>query len=266
MTLSELRERPHLSASQINQLLNICSLQFYFERIAKLKRQFVSSSLVFGSCVHAVLEQQTLIRMKGGEPNREDALEMFTERWDKSQKDQPIKYGAKESGPDLADKGRRVVECFMDNTDPDEKVLAVSEAFAVPVYKPDGTIAELPIVGEFDLVVERDGKPVIVDWKTAARKWPARHEDKSLQATVYSYAWNQLHGERPPIRFDVVTKTKAPVFEHRPTARSESAENRMAMLIDKAQQIVKHGLYYPHEASFFCASCPYADACRKWQA
>ena len=263
-TLSELRKRPHLSNSQINQILNICSLQFYLERIAKLKKPFVSNSLVFGTCVHRVLEQHFLQLKAGRTPDLELHLDMFSELWKKSNQEQTIKFGAKDDYDSLADKGREMIQCFTDNIDLEEKVIAVSQAFCVPVYAPDGSVVELPLIGEFDLVVERNGQPVIVDWKTAARKWAAGQAHKSFQATVYSYAWNQINGERPPIRFDVVTKTKTPSFEQHETRRSEKQEQRMARLISQAQQIVKHELYYPSETGFYCGDCPFKDACNEW--
>lgn len=113
-------------------------------------------------------------------------------------------------------------------------------------------------------MVEKDGKPVIVDWKTAAKKWAVDQAGKSFQATVYSYAWNQMYGTRPEIEFDVVTKTKTPGYEEHVTSRTEDQEQRMALLISKAQQIVKHELYYPAETGFYCGGCPYADACKSW--
>lgn len=264
MNLSELRKRPHISASQINQLLNICSLQYYFERVARLKKPFVSHSLVFGTCIHRVLEQHFLQLKAGRTPDLELHLDMFSKLWKKANDDQTVKFDAKDDFDSLADKGREMIRCFADNINPEEKVLSVSQAFCVPVHAPDGSIVELPLIGEFDLVVEQDGVPVIKDWKTAARKWPKDHADKSFQATAYSYAWNQMYGERPEIRFDVVTKTKTPSFEQHPTRRTEEQEQRMALMISKAQQIVKHGLYYPAETGFYCDGCPYADACATW--
>ena len=47
-------ERPHWSFSAINQFLR-CPLQYYFERVLRLPRSSVSSSLVFGSSVHHAL-------------------------------------------------------------------------------------------------------------------------------------------------------------------------------------------------------------------
>jgi len=264
MTLMELRRRPHHSASQINQLLNICSLQWYFERVAKLKKPFVSQSLVFGTCVHRTLEHYFKWLKVGENPDRDSHLEMFSELWKKANEGQEIKFSSKDDSASLGDKGRNVVGTFIDNIDPADKVVSVSQAFCVPVHAPDGSVVELPLVGEFDLVVEREGKVVIVDWKTAARKWAVGQAHKNFQATVYSYAWNQMAGERPPIRFDVVTKTKTTTFERYETQRSSNQEQRMAMLIAKAQDIVKHELFYPSETGFYCGDCPFAGACKSW--
>ena len=264
MKLSELRKRPHLSASQINQLLNICSLQFYFERIAKLKKPFVSHSLVFGSAIHRVLEQHFLQLKNNRTPDLDLHLDMFSKLWKSANDEETVQFGARDDYDTLADKGRAMIKCFVDHIDPDEKVLSVSQAFCVPVYSPDGSVVELPLIGEFDLVVERDGNPVIVDWKTAAAKWAADHADKSFQATVYSYAWSQMYGSRPPIEFDVVTKTKTPGYQEHLTHRGEDQEQRMTLLISKAQQIIKHELYYPSETGFYCNGCPYQDACAAW--
>ena len=247
MNLMELRKRPHVSASQINQLLNICSLQWYFERIAKLKKPFVSHSLVFGGLVHRVLEQWFLQLKAGRIPDLAMHLEMFSKLWKRANHDQTIKFGARDDFNSLADKGRNMIECFIEHVDPSEKILAVSEAFCVPVHSPNGSVVELPLIGEFDLVIEKNGKPVIDDWKTAAKKWSKDQADKSFQGTVYSYAWNQMYGVRPEIRFDVVTKTKVPSFEQHVTRRTADQEQRMALLISKAQQIVKQSLYYPSE-------------------
>jgi putative RecB family exonuclease len=239
-------------------------LQFYYERIARLPKPFVSHSLVFGTAVHKVLEHYYKWIQRGEKPDKSSHIEMFSELWKKANDEQKIKFSTKASFESLADTGRKVVQCFIDNADPSEKVLSTSQAFCVPVHSPDGSVVELPLVGEFDLVVEREGKPVIVDFKTAGRKWAVGQAHKSFQATVYSYAWHQMYGTRPEIRFDVVTKAKAPTYEQHATHRSAKQELRMATMISKAQQIVKHELWYPAETGFYCADCPYAGACKEW--
>ena len=46
-----LTSRPHWSYSQISQYLR-CPLQYFFERVAKLKRPFSPSAMALGSAVH----------------------------------------------------------------------------------------------------------------------------------------------------------------------------------------------------------------------
>lgn len=65
MTLLDLKSRPHWSYSSLNQLLNICSLQYYFQRIAKIVATFASINLVLGSSYHRTLEQIYLARKNG---------------------------------------------------------------------------------------------------------------------------------------------------------------------------------------------------------
>ena len=56
MILSELRQQPHLSASSIGEYVE-CSLQYRFGRLDRLPIEFKSDALIFGTCIHRVLEQ-----------------------------------------------------------------------------------------------------------------------------------------------------------------------------------------------------------------
>ena len=230
-TLNQLRKRRHLSHSQVNQLLFVCSLQYYYERVARLPKPFVSHSLVFGSCVHKTLEHYYQWLAKGETPDSQQHTEMFSQLWEKACAEQNIKFSARHSAESLNETGRSVVTCFLENIDAGEKVLAVSQAFCVPVRAPDRSVIEEPMVGEFDLVVEREGRPVIVDFKTASRKWAEGHCHKSLQATVYSHAWRQMYGVSPEVEFRVVTKTAEPCYERHVTRRSAKQELRLACLL-----------------------------------
>jgi RecB family exonuclease len=71
-----------------------------------------------------------------------------------------------------------------------------------------------PLVGTLDLI-ERDaeGRIIVVDLKTSARKYTDLQADASLQLSVYSYAtaMNGLADQGDlRLRFDVLTKTKQP--------------------------------------------------------
>jgi RecB family exonuclease len=84
----------------------------------------------------------------------------------------------------------------------------------VPLIDLDtGEVLERALVGTLDLI-ERDGegRVVVVDLKTSARKYTSLQTDAALQLSVYSYAtaMNGADQEDLRLRFDVLTKTKQP--------------------------------------------------------
>ena len=89
MSLSNYRDRPHWSYSALNQLLNICSLQYYFEKIEKLQRPFTPVSLVFGSAYHRVMEHIAAHRMEGKLPAAKDVRDLFRTAWERQQAEGP---------------------------------------------------------------------------------------------------------------------------------------------------------------------------------
>jgi hypothetical protein len=75
-TLGDYRDRPHWSYSSLNQLLNLCSLQWMFEKIERLPRAFTPVSLVLGSVYRRVMENIALHRMEHRLPTEQDTLSM----------------------------------------------------------------------------------------------------------------------------------------------------------------------------------------------
>jgi putative RecB family exonuclease len=262
MNLSEIKQRPHWSYSSLNQLLNICSLQYYFQRIAKLKPAFASVNLLLGSAYHRTLEQIYLAIKNGTVFSAENALEFFTTSWRLATSTANVRFG-KQTAQETEDQGRKLVACCLDNLPADEEILSVSEPFVVPVTL-HGEFMELPLVGEFDLTVRKETRPTVVDWKTSGTRWSMGQADKSLQATIYTYAYQQKFGLNPDVRFDVTVKNKTPVFEQHPTIRTPDSWDRMALMVSKAEQVVKHQCFYPAESSFYCGDCPFGGACKAW--
>ncbi len=143
-------------------------------------------------------------------------------------------------------------------------MLAVNEAFAVPLIDAQGEVLEKPMVGEIDCRVHSDGAVLIVDWKTSARRWPKGQADKSLQPTAYLYAHRQLHGTDAAVRFDVAVKNKKPVIERHVTTRTEDQFHRMVELVKRVESMIAAEHFLPNEQSYFCSGCPHQAACRAW--
>jgi putative RecB family exonuclease len=264
-TLDDYRAREHWSFSALNQFLNICSLQFYFDRIAKLPKTFTPVTLSFGSAFHRVCEWISLTRKEGVMPNREDAMDLFGTLWDRQVgEDKAIRFDEDQDQDTCSKQGQDMIGCLVDGLDPEERVLAVNEAFAVPLVDAWGQVLLTPMIGEIDLVVEKDGSKSLVDWKTAAKRWSKGKAALDLQPTVFLYGYRQLHGEIPGFRFDVLVKNKTPVLERHVTERTVDHFHRMVELVKLVERSIEAEIFLPSEQGFYCGGCPHQEACRAW--
>ena len=114
------------------------------------------------------------------------------------------------------------------------------------------------LVGTLDLVERSpEGGLVVVDLKTAARKYPDLQVEASLQLSIYSYAtaMNGLADEEElRLRSDVLTKTRQPELHRYWTTRDRAAKLRLYRLaaeiltagrggrLPAARRLALHGL------------------------
>ena len=261
MNLSDYRDRPHWSFSSLNQILSVCSLAWRFSHIDKLPRPFTPVSLAMGSAYHRVMEFIAMHRLEGRLPMPAETRDLFHTLWEREQKEGPPMEQTEDPPEKLAEQGAGLVAAYLQQIDPRERVLDINQAFAVPVGS-----SERPLIGEIDCIVEgADSQPVLVDWKTSARRWPKEQADKSLQPTAYLYAYSQLKpGCTDKFRFDVAVKNKTPVVELNHTSRTSDDFLRLERLVEAADRIVQHELFYPCDQSFACAGCQYAEPCKAW--
>ena len=267
-TLKELREKPHWSFSSLNTLLNICSLQWAFEKVYREIPQFTPLALVFGGVFHDCCGYVALMRMAGKEADRNDVLQRFADLFvDQTKTRNPPVLFRADKGEELetvVDLGQRMLSVYLESLDPEEKVLGAGIPFSVFLHDVNGELLPKPLIGEFDLVVSKEMFPIIVDWKTASKRWTAGKEHEDLQATAYLHAYRTQHRSRHVgFRFEVVTKTKNPSCTSLYTARDEDDTLRMAELMRFADRIVEQGLFVP-SPSFFCGGCPHKTACASW--
>lgn len=264
-TLNDYRSREHWSFSAINSFVNICSLQYAFDRVYRLPKAFTPVSLSFGSAFHRTLEWISLVRKEGRHPAEGEARDVFRDLWSRQVKeDTNIQFDEEITEDTCSAQGADLVAAYLNAADPEEQVVAISEAFAVPLVDAQGEVLEKPLVGELDLVVHKGGVTTIVDWKTSARRWPKGQADKSLQPTAYLYAHDKLHGENVPMRFDVVVKNKTPVVEQYVTTRNQDQFHRMVELVKTVERMIAAEHFLPNEQSFYCGGCPHQAACKTW--
>lgn len=253
--------KPHWSYSSLNQLLNICSLQWFFQRVEKRKPAFTPLPLAFGSSFHQAVEWFNRCRLEDEIPAATVVADLFGELWDrKTQETVDIEYPEGSDAGQVSTQGRAMIAHYVENVDNEEHPVSVNEPFSLPV-----PTSEKVLIGEFDLIIEKADRKFVVDQKTSARRWPRDQADKSLQATCYAYAFRRMYpGHVPTVVFDVIVKNKTPVYERHTTMRSQDDEKRLEQLIAQADRIVDHEVFYPSEQSFSCSGCPFQEPCRAW--
>jgi RecB family exonuclease len=147
-------------------------------------------------------------------------------------------------------------------------VLAVEQPFAVPLIDPEtGEVLDRDLVGSLDRL-ERDpeGRLVVVDLKTAARKYSDLAVEASLQLSVYSYA-TMMNGladqEDLRLRFDVLTKTKTAELHRYWTTRDRAATRRLYRLAVEILHAIEAGVF-PPRVGWQCGECQFRSRCWVW--
>jgi putative RecB family exonuclease len=257
------------SFSSLNQLLNICSLQFYLERILRLPKERVSAALVLGSAVDKALRAIVADLVKGRAPSGAHALQVLRAHLETPFGDRsvPVVSTKDESLEDLYDLGKRMIEKYLSILPQDEAPLDLPTRFIVPLIAENGEALPRPLKGELDSWVRTsDGRVGISDWKTAAARWPADKLAKDEQATAYLIAGEHILGKEPAFfRYVLLLKTKKPEVETYYVSRGASDRRRFLKKARMADRIVEAGTFVPNDHSFACATCAVRGACEKWQ-
>jgi len=267
-TLKELcADREHWSYSSLNQFLNICSLQWALQRLWRLKPEYTPVNLSFGSAFHRTLEAISLQRKDGKLMPAKDSQELFTDLWQRQQaEDENIRFEEDDDKEKLSNQGRGLVACYASSIDPAEEILHINQPFAVPLIDANGEVLLKPLIGEIDLVVRKQALKSLVDWKSSATRWNPGKPHRSMQPTIYLYAYAVHHGEAdlPDFRYDILVKNKTPVFEQHRTKRNADSFHRMIEKVKLAESMIASEHFVPNDEGMFCKSCPFQGACKSW--
>ncbi len=263
MDLKELRKKPHLSASAINDYLD-CGLLYKLGRVLKLEPEIRPDALEFGSTIHKVLAEFYRYKLEGEILPLLDLHILFEALWKNVTEEHPdIAYKDGKDAAVLLREGKNLLSAYYQMLPRDEfRVLAIEEPFQFSLPN-----LPVPIIGVQDLIEEDEsGAIVITDWKTSSRAYSEEEIDKNLQITIYHMA-AKLNGYRDReilLRFDCLIKTKIPRFEQYYTTRSEIDEMRTAKKIRHVFEGISKGVFIPNDNSWKCKGCSFRKACDDW--
>ena len=262
MKLEELRKKPHLSPSSINDYID-CGLLYRLSRIDRKIPDYIPDAMVLGTAVGNTLNEFNIQRSKNNILSIDDLHTIFESFWDEETSGRKIKYTKGNTQKSHLSMGKALLEVYAQNYHQNAfTVIGVEQAFEFYI---DGV--DVPIIGAADLIEEDEcGTIIISDYKTAAKAWSKDQVDKNLQVTVYQMAAqsNGFADREILLRIDCLIKTKVPKFEPYYTVRTEKDIHNTQMKIRKVWEGIQSQVYIPGDGSWKCKNCMYKSHCDKW--
>jgi putative RecB family exonuclease len=251
----------HVSVSSITTYLK-CPRQWEHRYLLATPPAHVPGVLAFGKAIHAALALfYGKLRRCMEEPTVEELGQMFSDRWGQELAgDIPVLLDDGDTAGNLKDKALEMLRAFVDKAHRPVRVLGVEESFSVELHYPTSGHSLPLFVGWLDAVVEVEGgRLLILEHKTAARRYSESKLAHDLQATGYSLA-AQLMGTPADVAFQVLSKTKSPTLDLHLVKRNVQDHLDFLQTVAGVLRAVEAGAFYPVR-DWWCRGCPYAGPC-----
>jgi DNA helicase-2/ATP-dependent DNA helicase PcrA len=235
-----------LSYSHVDDYLT-CPLKYRYVRVLRVPL-LLHHRVVYGSAVHKAIQQMFKARLEGRGFAEDDLVAAFRAAW--------VSEGflSREHEERRLAAGEQILRRFFrQESEAPWSPTAVEREFAFYVER-------TKLVGRYDLVVVRDDRVSILDFKTGAvvdaQQAEARVRD-SLQLDVYALAWRSSTGRQPDwveLRF----LESGLAAGRRPS--EEDAQRTRELIRDVAARIRRRE--FPAQPSWnACGGCPFRDIC-----
>jgi putative RecB family exonuclease len=258
----QLTGRDYVSWSALSTFRQ-CPLKYRFRYIDGLPEETVSSSLVFGTGIHAAVEQHFQAMLSGDQqPGLEELMFAHRSAWLPHEPDQ-IQFGSSETRASLDALAGKMLAAFLASpaASVQGRVLGVEEEIRGMLVEgvPD-------LYGRVDLLTEDRDRLTITDIKTSRGKWSAEQvEDSGEQLLFYSKLASEIApGKTIQTRFLVLTKTKEPVVEEHIREIEPGSLTRTLAGAKRGWRAVRSGVFYPAPSLLNCSGCGYRAACQAW--
>ena len=261
ISLAVLREGLHVSYSQVRTYL-LCPAKLQHSHILGTEPSHRPVALVLGGSVHhALAAYYGHVHRMGEKTPLEGLCAVFRDRFDAElDKEVPIRFDDRADSGAVIDQGIALLTVFHEKAGTPE-VLAVEQPFSVDLVDPaTGEVMDLCLVGAFDLVVREDGGPVIVEHKTAARKYTRDQLAWDLQPSVYAYAAREMGMGPVGLRYQILVKTRTPAVEISSVERTDAHITEMLETVTAVLRGIEAGVFYRNRG-WQCSDCPFAYRC-----
>lgn len=248
------------------QSFRTCALKFRYTYVDKLTPAFTPAVMVLGSAFHAAVEA-ALIAMMGGMPLSLDNLMVVAAKViDDQPASVPIRYNEGEDRDTLIATIRRMLEVWVTWPRPG-KLVAVEQDFRVP-WPGAPWLGDL--VGRVDIVEIDEGAGFVnvVDVKSSRAKYSLDDvQEHSVQLELYRVGLAPLLKDIGlPVRLglEVVTKAKVPTVTRHYVEEVAEPIERLTKVATVMAEAVEKDLFVPAAPGWYCGSCQFREACRRW--
>jgi len=248
-------ERSVLSVSRI-KLYSACPRRYRFQYVDHVEPEHLAAALPFGSAIHQAAAVFYRTCAAGTTTCLEELEQVFLDGFRSRLGERPILYSKNDDQSSLEALGQRLLETFLASASP-RNILAVEAGFEVELDE------DLVLRGIIDLVEEdEDGTPIVVELKTAARRWSDLEVANDIQGPLYVRALQELGLDGGLVRFDLLLKTKVPALEKlfRPVT-----QHQLDWTVGLAREVgsaIRAGAFPPCP-SWMCGTCPFKSICGK---
>ena len=263
ITVAPPPKRDYLSYSAV-RTFQACPLRYRFRYIDGWPEDCVSSSLVFGSAIHAAVEFFFSQQLAGEEaPSLDELLDVYQQSW-RDRSEQEVRFGKTETSDSLHQLADRMLAAFRasDLTKQEGRIIGVEEELRGELSP------ELPdLLGRVDLLLETDDAVVVQDFKTLRSAWNEyQAEDQSEQLLLYGELARRLvPGKQVRLQFAVITKAKTPKVQLLEASFDESKLDRTKRVFENVWSAIQAGHFYPVPSPMQCPGCGYRSQCVAWR-
>jgi putative RecB family exonuclease len=249
----------YLSASRITQYL-MCPLKYRLIYVDKVERDFLPSNLVLGSSIHSAIEGFYHNWQEGVRLTSETVIELFEAYFDSGTDGKTLEPGCDREA--VRNTGKSLLSVFARDVQPAE-VVGIEEKFRIPLVDLDTGEIIIDLVGVFDLIeLDTEGTPVVVDHKTASKRFSDADLEGNLQLTAYGLASRDLHKIDGPVllRIDAMIKNRTPVFDQKFSIRTIETDRKFIKLAVDVLDAMDSGAFFPN-TGWQCGSCQVKSSC-----
>ncbi len=257
VTLSDLRQRPHVSVSRLKTFVQ-CPRKYSYQYIERQMPEFRSIALAFGSAWHEAIDSYLV---HGTDTN--ETTNVFRDALAREVRadDVPVLFDDDEDLGACVDQGARMLDAFIARVPRPDLVLGVELAFSLELVDPEtGEQLPAPLIGALDALVVENDTPEVWELKTGKRKWGADQLEFDPQPTAYQMGARVFDIETPELKLLLTSKGRKPDVQVERLVRNKKQEDELALLAASVLRAVEAGVDH-RLRGWQCKTCQYAGRC-----